>query len=659
MSDWLELHHINVVGGDATLVVVRGLDGSEVTTKFRALIDSGEEGDGANMLMSYLVELGEIDPGKPDRPDCHGTAKKCYFDLIITTHMHADHIRGFPKLNLAPAWYIDTTAVIKDVLPTYADIGATKGNARDSANYLGFMNQVVNSGTTQRIPLHFTNMSQTTETMAVDLIPLITSIPAVPLRMHVVCANGVMAGLPKVDEGTATARMDLFAQSVNDKNKTLGKKGAERASQTYLDNTSPNDFSIGTFIAWNDFRYFTSGDLSGDSDGNEAGNPSYKDLESFVVANLKTAGWIRPGDASVPGIDAVKIAHHGSAHSTFVVRGPNGASFLGDVRPRAMIVPTNQKKWVPGLSYLKRAAKYVIDQRSAAKSQETVAGLLMANQTEFWKGNPDYDVMNSVRVLSTCGTNPLPTDFHGIPFNLVEKSVTVANGREAEDMDNNPTEAIVILAGADLSGVPALSTQKFGDTLHSFSNFKISVRTSGPDLAKTIVLKQRSFEVINLNYKIFNLKVSLTDAVMQQKCREMFAKAASKNTASGSGEEGESYMLTYLPTLHEIYIQSSTADEFCGPAAVRAAANLDDCYSTNAQRTQFRLVANYKDNSLGVLRTVESLVQTYLSDITGLVEPDTQIKLKATRSRLKRVREGTVVTDNRATKAQKTTEKRA
>ena len=75
--DSLEIHHLDVGQGDATLIVARAAG-----DKFEAvLIDGGNRSDGREIVLPYLRSLGL------DR-----------LDLVVATHFHADHIGGIDEV---------------------------------------------------------------------------------------------------------------------------------------------------------------------------------------------------------------------------------------------------------------------------------------------------------------------------------------------------------------------------------------------------------------------------------------------------------------------------------------------------------------------------------------------------------------------------------
>src|SRR4051812_48247108 len=83
----LEIHHINIGYGDSTAIIVRD-DG---VIKYKVLIDAGTDG---TLLVGYLQNYlsdKRVEGGK-------NVDRSLYFDHIIVTHYHDDHIKGFSAI---------------------------------------------------------------------------------------------------------------------------------------------------------------------------------------------------------------------------------------------------------------------------------------------------------------------------------------------------------------------------------------------------------------------------------------------------------------------------------------------------------------------------------------------------------------------------------
>src|SRR5215211_1074485 len=104
----LEIHHINVRGGDATAIIVK--DNGAIV--YSVLIDAGAEGSGVGILTEYLQKF--IFPTTPlstsstsstssssaSSSSATPPAAAFAFDLIVASHYHNDHMDGFRKAGI-------------------------------------------------------------------------------------------------------------------------------------------------------------------------------------------------------------------------------------------------------------------------------------------------------------------------------------------------------------------------------------------------------------------------------------------------------------------------------------------------------------------------------------------------------------------------------
>jgi len=602
MASWLEIHHINVVGGDATLVLVLDQVGTgAVTTKFRALIDSGAESNGPAYLKSYLESIGQA---TKDRPSYNGTANQCHFDLIIATHLHTDHIRGFYSINMVPARFIDTAPRNQDPAsdPTYPDIGMRKNNARESAAYTSFITKAIANGTTARIPLPFTNLDNANDGF-VEIQGLFPGLAGTPLKIRIVYANGILAKL-----GNGTERTDLF-RKYNDRTRLL-KANTPLARTRYLDNSSPNDFSIASVWEWSSFSYYTAGDLSGDT--KDSGVPqTYMDLEQFVIGGLKTAGWLNGGSRT--GYDAVKISHHGSSHSTFVT---NTTSFLKEVQPKLMVVPTNQKKQVPGDKYLERAKTYLVDAQGVVGNQTDMPGLLMANSTSFRVGASDYNQLKPVYDISTQSTSPLPASGTvKVPFNLADTTVAFASGTTQTQLNNLPNGAIILVKADDVTPFLAQPFRNLGNVAHNLGNFVAISRSYGPDPnAVQATGTSVNFKAPRLSVLAFSMRGRVDEDYMKGVAGHAFDEATDRIRKNGQGS-GTNYVNVNLPELFNIYNEVINRNTFIANSYQILYSILKECYSsdylTTKDETIFDLKSTYLDNDIPIIETCKTIVNQY------------------------------------------------
>lgn len=100
---------------------------------------------------------------------------------------------------------------------------------------------------------------------------------------------------------------------------------------------NPNDLSLAFVLKWGDFRYFTAGDLSGDT-----AMKSYYDVETGLVKYLREKKVFPPEAVTI-----FKASHHGSEHS-------NQAELLKFMNPQTIVVSVNDDKDVPHHVFLER-----------------------------------------------------------------------------------------------------------------------------------------------------------------------------------------------------------------------------------------------------------------------------------------------------------------
>ena len=275
-----------------------------------------------------------------------------------------------------------------------------------------------------------------------------------------------------------------------------------------------------------------------------------------------SAGWIR--SAPAPGIDVVKIAHHGSSHSTYAVEG--GGSFLGTVRPRAMVVATNQKKQVPGTSYLRRAADYVTTALTTpGLTQAMTPGMLLANNATFWSGEIDYTLMERIMPVSTQVLGGTPVGGRGQHSAEPDRRGSgFANDFTVDALHNAPNESVVVMAGVTPEITASLPLSEFGDTAHTFSNFFIRVQTQGSGFDNAITLKNTQLKTVALTLGYFEINRAINMDLLDEICRKIWDKALFKNLQDNDednvniGEAGYTYIRNNLPALYGDYVETES-----------------------------------------------------------------------------------------------------
>lgn len=254
MKEWtLEIHHIDVGGGDATAIIVK--DRADGTMKSKVLIDAGAEGSGSQSLKSYMQKyLG-------DAP----------FDYIIASHYHNDHIDGFRQCGVTFKKYIDVGGyTIAEEKFTPANGTGLAGSPAYFGSYTGHI--VANGATREKKPF-----------IEKDFDPK----NAKPLQLQ-------------LGEGTGITLTCYCANGVLANGTNVLKPQKDTKSRKF----NPNDLSLVFILEWEGFRYFTAGDLSGDPT-----LKSYYNVEGELVQYLI--------DQGKKPITAMKVNHHGSERSNY------------------------------------------------------------------------------------------------------------------------------------------------------------------------------------------------------------------------------------------------------------------------------------------------------------------------------------------------------
>jgi hypothetical protein len=301
MSDIsLEIHHLDVRGGDATAVIVKDLAQETATggkTLYRMLIDAGAEGKGSAALKSYLETYL---PGE--------------FDCIVATHFHQDHIQGFPNASIKFKKFLDNGSYKDGNGSLFVPKNGIGKGARTTlfSAYTAHAQKKDSTGTfRQRIPIPFIESG-----FAGAATPLEIELgTGTGIKLICYAANGILAN-----------GRDVLSQQKGARGRLAG----------------PNDVSLALVFEWGTFRYFTAGDLSGDRSQN-----SYYDIEQRLVNYLTGIG----GPLENRPISVLKASHHGSEHS-------NHLEMLQKLKPETIVVCCNIQKQVPSPIFLQRLKTY-------------------------------------------------------------------------------------------------------------------------------------------------------------------------------------------------------------------------------------------------------------------------------------------------------------
>lgn len=308
----LEIHHVYVGHGDATVIAIWDEDNGSRRCVYKALIDASTT-NGFTKLTWYFAN----------------TFRDCYFDLVIASHYHDDHIRGLAE-GLGTSMHAKLLLDIGGY--DLNKIDSNKGTAVPHANppevreedkpyvpetstlWKQYLINVKHSALLEgderlsRHPYNFPDDFNKPITLA--------TINGVRVTLTCYAANGFV--------------FDPF-------------KTAERHTGS-ASTKNPNNYGLAFILQYGAFRYYTGGDLGG-SKG------AYYDHESLLSATLKQV-FPASGATQAGHVCAFKSNHHGSNHS-------NNDTFLQGMTPTVCItsVGLNENHGLPGTQFLERLAK--------------------------------------------------------------------------------------------------------------------------------------------------------------------------------------------------------------------------------------------------------------------------------------------------------------
>jgi len=306
----LEIHHIDVGQGDATLII--GPDGTTV------LVDAGDAGyfgapNGGAIVFDYLQALGVT-----------------HLDVTVATHRDADHVGGlaFGAYASYPASVLLGDRISDGSLASYAGTAGVDDDGDGSPDFEGDdgcganaverpdPEELGSGGTDAYLPrLAALDNGEESTTAYCSLSKTyrryVQTVEAAGLRVPI----GEYAALSArfwspIDLGDgATATLVCGSGWVaDDPVRVLGS-----------DSTSdPNPRSLGLYVQYGGFDYLVAGDLTGAS-----GAP----VEQAVARLLGSIADSPPGDP----LDVLRLNHHGSASST-------AEDFLADVWPEVAVL---------------------------------------------------------------------------------------------------------------------------------------------------------------------------------------------------------------------------------------------------------------------------------------------------------------------------------
>ncbi|MBS0028270.1 hypothetical protein ACTJJ0_05590 [Chitinophaga sp. 22321] len=277
----LEIHHINIENGDATMIVVH--DTVANTFPVKILIDGGNSGTD-RFLQNYFTNYF----GAANMP--------VTFKYLILTHFHHDHYTGFNKLGNGTIFRADTV-----IDPGGYTLGTTFGpiNPPENTPNRGAKGSTQASIYKNALKDAFNNNYLRSRSMVVTSFPrdigkvlTIDTLNGVPATLKCVASSGYTygsGGLP-VDNGNSKL-------------------------------SNPNNFTLGFILEYGQFRYFTAGDMG----GYDAGSCSrYIDQEATMDGGFDTLFHTKSyrfdrnayQSSFIAHVCAFKTSHHGSGCSS-------------------------------------------------------------------------------------------------------------------------------------------------------------------------------------------------------------------------------------------------------------------------------------------------------------------------------------------------------
>jgi hypothetical protein len=391
----LEIHHIDIAGGDATAILVKD-DANKITSK--VLIDAGAAGGGSQSLKSYITAY--LEPATP-------------FDLIIASHYHDDHIKGFYESEISCKSFIDIGGYTLTGDTVLTPINGT-GIEKTPGYFSGYYTQIsknIKNNSAKRLDVPFIHKDGS-GTKAPLVIKLGSDTDGATLTCY--CTNGVLA------DGT-----NVLAEQ---------KKGQSRAFD-------PNDLSFAFILTWDTFNYFTAGDLSGDPS-----LKSYYNLEGKLVTYLQ-------GLSKIP-VTAMKVTHHGSERSSYYDDTAK-TGFLNALNATTLILPCNIIKKVPNTNFLSRLNTYATAKNQSIKDAATKGTPPTA---------PDPQKFVNIYIVNDLAYSPSDSEYAGLST-IIGNADFNCNAVIKDKIISNDAKSIIIrrLAG----GKTETSTKSTDETIYT------------------------------------------------------------------------------------------------------------------------------------------------------------------------------------------------
>ncbi|HVW98203.1 MAG TPA: hypothetical protein VHA56_19700 [Mucilaginibacter sp.] len=375
----LEIHHVDVTGGDATLIVIRRHDKDENKPNPVVnciLVDTGGIGSGSEKLIGYL---------KKYFPDV-------VIDLMIISHYHDDHVRGIGLSTNGSEDFFNPKKLC-DIGHDHEDYyPATTKVYENSPSYLATYRNfslAYKKEPKRLVPAFLKHGSYTKEEFK-------GTIERISIKDNTSNTN--------TDTGfylTFWSGKGVLADGTNIIKKQAGTK------------INPNDLSI-SFTIHNpktDFSYFSGGDLSGDPE-----LKAYHNIEGPAVDLMAKTfkGWNSDKTDYKFEIKVVKATHHGSNFNNhkkdpkYNTPHNSAPGFLETLQPEFIVVPCNMKLQVPSPIFIgDRLSNHL---HNFLNRHAYFLNEFIYEKTDRGSGKEMSDAIAKLRKDAPGGTNILLTD---------------------------------------------------------------------------------------------------------------------------------------------------------------------------------------------------------------------------------------------------------
>jgi competence protein ComEC len=286
-TETIQIHHIGVGQGDATLIIITN-DAGEAAS---ILIDAGNSSGKGEAVAATIMTYPEL-------------VKNKKLDLIIVSHLHSDHLGGIQTTMtslLSNGWGLGVVI----------DRGGTFVPGIDSAGFDGIDTDPDNDPSE---PIPTSVLVKRYNAFVEDLL----AHRALSGRYNVHLGVNVMGFITGFACSTSLRSLTSNGLACNKANDVAG---CDDWRDQRSNARNENDYSYSFLLQLGSFKYFTGGDIGGNSS-------RYLDLETPLISYFRT----RP-DATGFHFCGYKASHHGSAHST-------STEFVNYTRPTVTVVPS-------------------------------------------------------------------------------------------------------------------------------------------------------------------------------------------------------------------------------------------------------------------------------------------------------------------------------